>query len=210
MPQPPPDSLHALLHEAEAELARRLHEACEAEAKGVATESAAEIRQLEDTLLSAAMAAERTIAARRLIRASSAPDQERSTRAGATRDRPPLDAPDNASPTDTIADRDTPGSTSVRQFEDKHGRSWRAWPVTPDVASTRTASRRSLGDFQEGWICFEALDDSGRRRLPRRGKRWSDVRAEELPALLEEAMAVPARKSTQQGIPSRADIGKPG
>ena len=194
MPQHPPDSLHALLHEAEAELTRRLQEACEAEAKGVATESAAEIRQLEDTLLSAAMAAERTIAARRLIRAKSAQEKE-----------PPADP----GPTDSIGDRDTDGSTSVREFEDKHGRSWRAWPVTPDVASARTASRRSLGDFQEGWICFEALDNSGRRRLPRRGKRWSDVRPEELPELLEEAMAVPAKKSTQQGIPSRLAMGKP-
>ena len=155
MPQRPTDSVHALLREAEAELKRRLHEACEAEAKGVSTESAAEIRQLEDTLLAAALAAERTIAARRLIRADSAREKE-----------PPADP----IPTGTIADRDAPGSTSVRQFEDKHGRSWRAWPVTPDVASTRTASRRSLGDFQEGWICFEALDNSGRRRLPRARK----------------------------------------
>lgn len=186
MPRGTPDSVHSLLHEAEAELTRRLHEACEAEAKGVASESAAEIRRLEDTLLAAALAAERTIAARRLIRANAAQEKE-----------PPADP----FPTDTSADRDAPGGTSVRQFEDKHGQSWRAWPVTPDVASSRTASRRSLGDFQEGWICFEALDNSGRRRLPRRGTRWSDVRPEELAELLEEATAVPARKSTKQETP---------
>jgi len=191
MPQRPSDSLHTMLHEAEAELTRRLQEACEAEEKGVATESAAEIRKLEDTLFSAALAAERAIAARRLIRAN------------AHEKEPPADP----SP-DTTANRNTAGGTSVRQFEDKHGRTWRAWPVTPDVTSTRTASRRSLGDFQDGWICFEALDESGRRRLPKRGKRWSDLRAEELAELLEEAMAVPARKSTQQDIRSRTDTRK--
>jgi hypothetical protein len=193
MPQRPTDSVHAMLREAEAELTRRLQEACEAEAKGVATESAAEIRQLEDTLLAAAMAAERTIAARRLIRASS-PQQE--------------ELPPDRLSADAIADPETPKGTSVRQFEDKQGRTWRAWPVTPDVTSARTGSRRSLGDFQEGWICFEALDNSGRRRLPRRGRRWSDVRPEELPELLEAAVTVPARKTTQQEIRSRADIGK--
>jgi len=192
MAESPSDSLHALLHEAETELSHRLREACEAEAKGVASESAAEIRRLEDTLLAAAMAAERTIAARRLMRADSA--QQR-----------PI--PATPVPPETVEDRDTPNGTSVRQFEDRHGRSWRAWPVTPDVART-TTSRRSLGDFQEGWICFEALDNSGRRRLPRRGRRWSDVGAEELPRLLEEAMAVPARKSTQQTIARREDVEK--
>jgi hypothetical protein len=192
MTHSPSDSLHTLLHEAETELTRRLQEACEAEAKGVASESAAEIRRLEDTLLSAAMAAERTIAARRLIRASAAREKE---------------TPATTVPAETVAQPDPPdSSTSVRQFEDRQGRSWRAWPVTPDVA--RTASRRSLGDFQEGWICFEALDNSGRRRLPRRGRRWSDVGAEELPTLLEEAVAVPARNSAQQTVPTRADVEK--
>src|SRR3990170_2622766 len=61
--------LQGLLDEAESDLTRRLHEACEAEAKGAVTGSAAEIRRLEDTLLSAALAAERTIVARRHLEA---------------------------------------------------------------------------------------------------------------------------------------------
>ena len=190
------EPLRAMLHEAEAELSRRLHEACEAEAKGVATESAEEIRQLEDTLLAAAFAAERTIAARRHLRAESAEARELPTKASTT-ERAPLN---RSSATES--------STSVREFADKNGRSWRAWPVTPDVAHGRTASRRSLGDFQDGWICFEALDNSGRRRLPKGGRRWSDLPAEDLPRLLEEAIAVPARKPIQSPLQSRADVGK--
>ena len=204
MSQRPSEPLRAMLHEAEAELSRRLQEACEAEAKGVATESAEEIRRLEDTLLSAALAAERTVAARRHLRAES-DEAKTSAAASETRERASLDA---VSRTDATPDRSAPSSTSVREFADKHGRSWRAWPVTPDVAHARTASRRSLGDFQEGWICFEALDNSGRRRLPRRGRRWSDLPAEELPRLLEEAITVPVRKPTQPQGQSRADLGK--
>jgi len=204
MPKHPNDSLNALLHEAEAELSRRLQEACEAESKGVATESAEEIRRLEDTLLSAAMAAERTIAARRHLRADSGEATESSLKESTAREN---DAPPPAR-RDAAAGPVSPSSTSVREFEDRNGKSWRAWPVTPELSHTRTASRRSLGDFQEGWICFEALDNSGRRRLPRLGRRWSDLSADELPRLLEEAIAVPARKPVQSQASSRADIGK--
>src|SRR3954468_5594467 len=61
------DPLEPVLREVEAELRNRLRDACEAEATGIATESAAEIRQLEDSLLAAAVAAEQTIALRRHI-----------------------------------------------------------------------------------------------------------------------------------------------
>ena len=203
----PSDSLHALLHEAEADLSRRLHEACEAEAKGVSTESSEEIRRLEDTLLSAAMAAERTIAARRHLRDSKG-EKEQSTGSQSTGEREPVSPPPDSSPTtDTNTKADTPSNTSVREFEDETGRSWRAWPVIPGIASGRSASRRSLGDFQEGWICFEALDHSGRRRLPQRGRRWSDLTTEELPRLLEEAVIVPQKK-THPDVDSALDIGK--
>ena len=174
--RPPASPLQSLLAEAESDLSRRLHEACEAEARGVSSESADEIRRLEDTLLSAAMAAERTIAARRHLQ-----EAEKAAESPA--------APDTQ---ETPA---SPDSTSVREFADAAGRNWRAWPVTPDLAPAHRASRRSLGDFQEGWICFEALDSSARRRLPRPAQRWADLRMDDLPQLLEQAINVPPRKS---------------
>ncbi|HEU4748393.1 MAG TPA: hypothetical protein VFS56_07815, partial [Gemmatimonadaceae bacterium] len=151
-------------------MTRRLHEACEAEAKGAVTGSAAEIRRLEDTLLSAALAAERTIVARRHLEASSpaAPGSEDSSTRKSTAPNTRSDAS-----RDTSREVSSPSSTAVREFQDASGRNWRAWPVTPEVTHSQGASRRSLGDFQEGWICFEALDNSGRRRLPKRGRRWS-------------------------------------
>ena len=187
--------LQGLLDEAESDLTRRLHEACEAEAKGAVSGSAAEIRQLEDTLLSAALAAERTIAARRHLEVSSPGEQESATRS--TRERADMAAPSDVSLGGAArGEKPAPSSTAVREFEDETGRAWRAWPVTPAITQTQGASRRSLGDFQEGWICFEALDNSGRRRLPRRGRRWSDLSAEDLPRLLQEAINVPVRART--------------
>jgi hypothetical protein len=206
----PPDKLQNLLEEAESELGRRLHEACEAEARGVASESAEEIRRLEDTLLAAAMAAERTLAARRHLQDSSAKPSENTAEgrkvSPSARSRKETGAPQPTGPntpeTDVASEHGAPGSTAVREFHDESGRRWRAWPVTPDLARAREVSRRSLGDFQEGWICFEALDDSGRRRLPRRGRRWSDLPAEELPRLLAEAINVPSRKPKSPEISS--------
>ena len=199
--------LKGLLDEAKSELTRRLHEACEAEAKGAVSGSAEEIRRLEDTLLSAALAAERAIVARRHLDATSsaAGSGDTATSAPAAPRKGPSDesnrateasnrASDASGEVGTGSESTASNNTGVREFEDETGRSWRAWPVTPDVSHNQGVSRRSLGDFQEGWICFEALDNSGRRRLPRRGRRWSDLLSEDLPRLLDEAISVPARK----------------
>ena len=169
----PSNPLRDLLKEAEAELNQRLRDACEAEARGIASDSAREIRQLEDSLLSAAMAAEKVLAARRHLDTSGSQEEQRVPTAEPARGG---------------------DDTSVREFEDESGRRWRAWPVRPNLARAKEASRRSLGDFQEGWFCFEALDNSGRRRLPQRGRRWSDLRTDDLTRLLAEAITVPERK----------------
>lgn len=196
--------LKGLLNEAESELKQRLQEACEAEAKGVATGSSAEIRRLEDTLLSAALAAERTIAARRHMEAGppTGTESEIRTESGTSKARPA------AVESRMSVESTSSSSTAVREFKDETGRKWRAWPVTPNVAQSRSASRRSLGDFQEGWICFEALDNSGRRRLPKPGRRWSDLSADELPRLLAEAINVPAREKPRPDIMNEADTRK--
>ena len=60
---------------------------------------------------------------------------------------------------------------------------------TPALCITWNVSK------QDGWICFEALDNSGRRRLPRREPRWSELPPEELKRMLAEALDAPGRKS---------------
>jgi hypothetical protein len=71
---------------------------------------------------------------------------------------------------------------------------WRAWPVTPGRARTDSHAGRYLGEYHRGWICFETLDSSLRRRLPREQSNWAELTEQELEGLLDEAIAAPPRK----------------
>jgi hypothetical protein len=151
-----------------------LRDACEAEANGVSNESASEIRHLEDTLLAAAVAAEQTIALRRHMER-----RESETKT-------PLETPAGApnEPTEPVL--------KLREFRDAEGRLWRAWPVTP-ARPGRTAERY-LGEFHKGWICFEALESSARRRLPGQPEDWAGLQEPELCQLLDQAINAPQRR----------------
>src|SRR5919202_979754 len=119
------DPLEPVLRDVEAKLRDRLHEACEAEASGVANESASEAGE------------------------SGSSGQQ----AGE------LQAP----------------ILGLREFRDPNGQLWRAWPVTPGQARRGRHAERYLGEFHKGWICFEALESSARRRLPQQPERWTDL-----------------------------------
>ncbi len=193
-----PDPLQPVLREAEAELTRRLQQACEAEAKGVANESAAEIRQLEDALLAAAVAAEHTLSLRRHIDGKRDADHASAPPRATDGDSPTAQSPasgaEGALPTSKGAPCATAGSTTgtVREFTDHTGHAWRAWPVTPGQ-SRSGRMKHFLGEFQLGWICFEGVHDSARRRLPGHPPRWTELTEEELDALLQRAFAVKER-----------------
>ena len=197
-----PDPLEPVLEDAEAELSKRLREACEAEERGISTESTEEIRRLEDALLSAAVAAKQTIAVRRHMakRESAEPERPRSIETSplADRKRPDSRLATDQPPIESIAkaretEAEMVASTVVREFTDSAGRAWRAWPVTPRVATSGPSGRRFLGSFQDGWICFEAMDSSSRRRLPRHQPRWAELQEDELERLLQQAIAAPVR-----------------
>ena len=178
------DPLEPVLRDVEAELRDRLREACEAEASGVATESASEIRRLEDSLLAAAVAAEQTIALRRHI------DRRRSElSAEATEASPPSAEPSDAG-----------GPVlKLREFRDSEGHLWRAWPVTPGQARPGLTAQRYLGEFHKGWICFESLENNARRRLPEKPEHWTELNEPELCRLLDQAVNAPERKRAQRG-----------
>lgn len=165
----PPDALEPLLRDVEEQLRRRLHEACEAEANGVVTDSAAEIRRLEDSLLAAAVAAEQAITLRRHMESRRAENE-------------PQPAPDEA-------------GLRVREFRDSNGQLWRAWPVTPGLARHSRTAERYLGEFHKGWICFESLEGPARRRLPQQPSAWTELPDAELVALLGRAITAPPRKT---------------
>jgi hypothetical protein len=82
---------------------------------------------------------------------------------------------------------------AVRDFVDTSGVSWRVWPVSPEALQPKTAAEDYLGDYGEGWLCFESAAE--RRRLARYPPDWEDLPVEELRSLLRIAAVVPARKS---------------
>ena len=176
----PKDPLEPVLRDVEAELRDRLREACVAEASGVATDSVAEIRRLEDSLLAAAVAAEQTIALRRHI------ERRKS-------DTPVVETERRAAPNEPVEP-----SLKLREFRDADGQLWRAWPVTPGQARPGRTAERYLGEFHRGWICFEALDTSARRRLPRQPEHWAELKDPELCELLGQAINAPERKPRKE------------
>lgn len=83
---------------------------------------------------------------------------------------------------------------AVRDFVDANGISWRVWPVTPESLQPKTAAEDYLGEYGDGWLCFESPAE--RRRLARYPSRWEELSDQELCTLLNTAAIVPARKST--------------
>lgn len=198
---PGQDPLQNLLEDAETELRRRLEEACEAEAKGLSTESTEEIRRLEDNLLAAAAAANQTVRVRRHMKGRRPTERERpikidegadnSMRAGA----PAAGRPGESG----LADQTRKPDMGVREFTDDEGRKWRAWPVIPGQTRASASGRQFLGDFQDGWICFEGLGSSARRRLPyHRQSNWGSVTDRDLQRLLDQAIDAPVRAKKPQ------------
>ena len=185
--RPEHDPLEPVLRDVEAELRSRLRDACEAEANGISTENAAEIRRLEDSLLAAAVAAEQTIALRRHI------------------DRRKAKAAAQLSEAAEVPNEAAEPAPGVREFRDAEGRPWRAWPVTPGQARPGGTVGPYLGEFNKGWICFEALEGSARRRLPGQPPGWTQLEEHELRQLLGQAINAPERKrsSNEAAEPSR-------
>ena len=81
---------------------------------------------------------------------------------------------------------------AVRDFTDERGVSWRVWAVTPDQLQPRTAAEDYLGDFGEGWLCFESKHE--RRRLASFPADWAALPDSALQDLLGQATVAPARR----------------
>ncbi len=82
---------------------------------------------------------------------------------------------------------------AVRDFVDSNGVTWKVWPVTPDSLQPKTAAEDYLGEYGDGWLCFESATE--RRRLARYPERWDELTDSELGTLLKAAAIVQARKS---------------
>jgi hypothetical protein len=151
------------------ELARHLEEACATPVVHGA-ETTGQLRRLDDALLAAARTAEGLIALKQKAR------DERAIAQGVVAD----------------AGQGEGHIERIREFRDQHGCEWRAWAVTPGQASTSTT--RNLGELQNGWLAFESLSGSGKRRLVDFPDNWMTLDDAELEGLLERAVSAPARR----------------
>jgi hypothetical protein len=87
-----------------------------------------------------------------------------------------------------------PDGGSIREFTDRDGKEWRVWAVTP--ALSRGSTRESpLGDYESGWLVFEILDGSGRKRLPHYPADWRAMSDDQLEELLGLAVEAPTRRT---------------
>lgn len=170
----PAQSTAEELERAREELARHLEEACATPVVHGA-ETTGQLRRLDDALLAAARTTEGLIALKQKVR------DEQALAEGA--------AVANGTATEAAGGAHV---ERIREFTDRNGCDWRAWSVTPGQAST--TSTRNLGDLRNGWLAFESLSGSGKRRLIDFPQDWMTLSDTELEQLLDRATAAPVRK----------------
>ena len=82
----------------------------------------------------------------------------------------------------------------MRDVVDEKGTKWKIWPVSPSSIHPKTAAEDYLGDYSEGWLCFEC--DNQRRRLAGIPPGWDKLPDKELIRLVKTAHIVSPRKHT--------------
>jgi hypothetical protein len=177
------EPLEPALRRAEADLARRLEEACASiDQKDLGQESMHELLRLEEDLLAAVGAVEQAVRLRRQLGERQAA------------------APADANATTSVANQaaEEYNTYRVREFKEQEGREWRVWQVRPRSAG-RANAERYLGEYFNGWLTFELLGGDLRRRLPRFPEGWILMSDAELDHLLRSAVDVPRRKGKAEG-----------
>jgi hypothetical protein len=84
---------------------------------------------------------------------------------------------------------------AVREFRDESGQRWMAWDIKPEEIHPVTKAEDYLADcFVTGWIVFETVTGSEKRRLCPWPMRWTDESEAGLRRLLARAEVVPPSK----------------
>ena len=97
-----------------------------------------------------------------------------------------------------------PEGEAIREFTDRDGKEWRVWAVIP--AFSRSSKREStLGEFEDGWLAFETLDGSERKRLPHYPANWRTMSDAKLQELLGLAVEAPTRRADPGTRDTRSD-----
>ena len=93
---------------------------------------------------------------------------------------------------------------AVRDFVDPKGVKWRVWPVTPTSIHPKTAVEDYLGDYGDGWLCFES--NAERRRLASYPPKWDTLSDDGLLQLLKSAAVVPQGRKTPASASGDAPV----
>ncbi len=91
---------------------------------------------------------------------------------------------------------------AVRDIVDQKGVKWRVWAVQRSSIHPKTAAEDFLGDYGEGWLCFESANE--RRRLARFPQDWDRMADRDLLGLLTKAAVVPVRGKKTPPKPGEA------
>ena len=83
---------------------------------------------------------------------------------------------------------------AVRDVVDEKGTKWKVWLVSAASIHPRTAAEDFLGDYADGWLCFES--DKERRRLARFPQDWDKLPDKALIGLIKTAQIVQAHRHT--------------
>lgn len=196
-----PEPLRPMLRTAESQLVERIEEVCAHEVKG---ESTAELMRLEETLTDAARAAKQAVSLRRRLRTGHGASEPSHLHpegdlAGATDTASEVDAPAFAD--DRAGESDD--EAAVREFLDERGLAWRVWAVTPEQMQTDRLVADQMGDYRLGWLAFERVDASERRRLPNFPPNWRRLSNLDLEGLLRRADAVRRRRTASEESDSK-------
>jgi len=91
---------------------------------------------------------------------------------------------------------------AVRDVVDENGTKWKVWSVQQAAIHPKTAAEDFLGDYAEGWLCFEC--DNQRRRLAHYPQGWDKLPDKELVRLLKTAQVVQPRSKRTPPKPGDA------
>lgn len=91
---------------------------------------------------------------------------------------------------------------AVRDVVDTDGTTWKVWAVMSSAIHPKTAAEDYLGEYSEGWLCFEGANS--RRRLAHFPQNWDKLSDKELLRLLDSAQVVRARKTAPAKPDERA------
>jgi hypothetical protein len=85
---------------------------------------------------------------------------------------------------------------ALREFSASDGRLWRVWDVTPETMHPATRTEDYLAPYFEGWLVFEATDETAKCRLHPIPAGWTEASDAELEEMLHRAESIRGERSS--------------